>query len=121
MKITLKHLKKRWDKDHLADIKMAGRLVIGSDRIFGLSDAVTTFIDAVWSEDHDGAVEKRDSNKERFKHIFISEMCKVAVEEYDTVCHLLGLSKILLLSVQGDVDFFLKSEELLKSLNVPIE
>lgn len=119
MKITLTHLKKRWSKNHLKDIKRIKRLVIGSDKVFNCSDLITTFVDAVWSNDYDVSVKKRDSNK-RFKHIFISEMCKTAAEEYKTVCDLLGIEKILLVSVD-DKEFYNKSKELLKPLNLNID
>ena len=46
-------------------------------------------IDAVWGDDHDGLVQKRNRLREQHKvakHIFISQICDVAVEEYATVC-----------------------------------
>jgi hypothetical protein len=120
MKITIKHLKSRWTKGHIADMKtVSKRLVIGSEKIFQFPDHITTFVDAVWSKDHDGAVKKRDGNKQ-FHHIFISEMGKTAANEYEQVCGLFGLSKILLISIPGD-PFFEESRELLEPLKLYIE
>lgn len=120
MKITIKHLKTRWTKGHIADMRtISKRLVIGSERIFQFPDHITTFVDAVWSKDYEGAIKRRDSDKQ-FRHIFISRMCKNSVDGYGQVCNLLGLGKILLISVPQD-PFFEQSRILLEPLKLPIE
>jgi hypothetical protein len=92
MKITLSHLQKKWDKSRIWKIKTLG-FVIGSDKLFDIPKYPSIkLIDAIWSDDHDGSVEKRNSNK-IFDHIFISRICDIAVEEYATVCKLLNVKR----------------------------
>jgi hypothetical protein len=119
MKITLTHLKKGWNSTRLKKIKEIG-FVIGSDKFLNQPYHVLALycIDAIWSDDHDGSVEKRNNARkgtlgEFFKHVFISEICDVAVEEYATVCKLLKVKTIFLL---GDKEFTKKSRKLLSSI-----
>src|SRR5271157_230908 len=114
MKITLSHLKKGWNSARLNKIKEVG-FVIGSDEFLNEPyDILALYcIDAIWSEDHDGSVEKRNIARTKnalFKHIFISEICDVAVEEYATVCKLLKVKTICLL---GNKKFIQISKKLL--------
>jgi hypothetical protein len=117
MKITLSHLKKRWNSARLKKIKETG-FVIGSDEFLNEPyDVLALYcIDAIWSEDHDGSVEKRDiliTKNSFFKHIFVSEIGDVAVEVYATVCKLLKTKTIFLL---GNKKFIQKSKKLLSSI-----
>lgn len=70
-------------------------------------------VDAVWSHNHDAAVILRDRNP-KAGHIFISEMCDVAVEEYATVCRLLKVKHIIVI---GTTHKFLTESK--KLLNIP--
>ena len=125
MKITLSHLKKGWNSARLKKIKEVG-FVIGSDTFLNRPYHILALycIDAIWSDDHDGSVEKRNIARKSkrygliFKHIFISEICGVAVEEYATVCKLLKVKTIFLL---GDKKFTERSRKLLSPIGVSIQ
>jgi hypothetical protein len=120
MRITLNHLKKAWNDNRLKKIHTEA-FAIGSDKLFNLkiSGVVQNLIDAIWSDDHDRAVAKRNKFRQeycQFKHVFISEICDVAVDEYKTVCNLLRVKNILLVGLKRDKKFFRVSRKLLKQI-----
>ena len=95
MKITIKHLKTGWNPKRMKSIKTRG-LTIGSGSLLKPGRHLEE-IDAVWGKDHDGLVQKRNQLREQHKvarHIFVSQICDVAVEEYATVLKLLGTNRI---------------------------
>ena len=121
MRITLKHLKTRWNKTRLKRMRH-GIFFVGSDKILNKNSNCNLFsIDAVWSKNHDLTIQKRDNNKDA-KHIFISEICDTAVEEYKTVCKLLKIRIIVIVGVEIEKEFFDMSKKLLKTIpNIKIE
>jgi hypothetical protein len=115
MKITLAHLKTRWDNDRIKAIKKTKTLIIGSEKVISSETNIyiSHVISTIWSKNHDRAVRKRNEHK-YFKHVFISQICDVAVEEYKTVCEFFGIKKIMLV---GDKRFINQSKKMLKPLN----
>lgn len=113
MKITLSHLRKGWDQKRLRKIIKSKQFVLGQDKVLDINNSLITYnIDAIWSEDFNKTLEKKRSKK-IFKHIFISEICDIAVEEYATVCKLLKIEAIRL---YGDKRFVDKSKKLLSKI-----
>lgn len=126
MEITLEYLKTAWSEKRIQKIKEIG-FVIASDSflkpIFShvfmdmnlkhvketVGTCVIDLIDAIWTDEHDKVLETKRS-KNMFRHIFISEICDVAVGEYATVCELLQVKTIFVL---GDAEFINRSKELL--------
>lgn len=125
MKITLPYLKKAWDKARISKIKKAGEFWVGSEKMLDSPGTLHLLprLDAVWSTNHDRAVKKRNDLRERCyaKHIFISQICDVAVEEYETVCRLLKINRIAFVSFEGDKKFFSLSEKAFKDSKVEID
>jgi len=120
MKITMKHLKRLWDSARLARIRN-GIFHVCSDGVLSKKSDDLHFVDAVWSENHDATVQLRNAT-ENAKHIFVSEICDVAVEEYATVCRLLRVQKIVLVGLKREQKFFKVSERMLSVIpNVDIE
>ncbi len=80
--------------------------------------AYCDLIDAVWDKNFDSLIKKRDKN-EFAQHIFVSQMCDVpAVDEYATVCKLLGVK---IINLVGNKVFYEKSKKLLSKIpNVKI-
>lgn len=118
MIITLPYLKKAWDKKRLATIRK-GLFYIGSHKmLLAKNREMAEAVSAVWSDDHDHSIRIRTKNG--LKHIFISQICDVAVEEYKTVCQLLKVRAIVLVSDMCDKDFFSRSRKLLKPIGIPI-
>ena len=128
-KITLKFLKSGWGNGGIKDLKHSKTMVLGSDKLLYLSEwkkrgfsdgkCITDDIHCVWSEDHDKTLTQK--RRRKLKHIFISQICDVAVAEYAKVCKMLGLNKIILISFQDDKAFFKKSKKILKIPGVKID
>jgi hypothetical protein len=127
-KITLKFLKTGWGTGGIKDLEHSKTMVLGSDKMLyssewkkrGFSDgkSMTDELHCAWSEDHDRTLTQK--RRRKLKHIFVSQMCDVAVAEYAKVCKMLGLNKIILISFQDDKEFFKKSKKLLKIPGVKI-
>lgn len=117
MNITLLHLKKLWDKTRLKKIELYG-LTVCSDKILNFKkySNLIPLIDAVWSEDHDGTVTKRNRSKHS-KHIFVSQICGVAQREYKQVLEILNTKTITFVSEKEDRRFFSKSRKFFPNAN----
>jgi len=130
-KITLKFLKTGWGAGGLKDLKLSKFMTVGSDKMLyitqykkrGFTKKSQNFVldqlHCIWSENHDKTLKKKRS-REDLKHIFISQICDVAVAEYAKVCKMLGLKKIYLFSFKDDKEFFQKSKKLLKIPGIKI-
>jgi hypothetical protein len=127
-KITINFLKTGWGAGGIRDLKLSKSLFLGSDKLlymsewkkrgFGREDIALAQMHCIWSENHDKTLTQK--RRRKLKHIFISEICDVAVAEYAKVCEMLGLNKIYLVSFEDDKEFFRKSKELLKIRGVKI-
>jgi hypothetical protein len=129
-KITLKFLKTGWGIGGIKDLKWSKKLALGSDKLLYLSEwkkrgytekshLATLFeLHCIWSENHDKTLNKKRKNN--LKHIFVSQICDVAVAEYAKVCRMLGIKTIYLISFKDDKKFFKKSKKLLKIPGVEI-
>ena len=115
MKITLKYLKTAWNKERLNLIQKRA-FIIASDKMLKFPNTLIA-IDAIWTDDHDRILKQKRKIK-LAKHIFVSQFCDIAVKEYDTVCKLLKVKKIILV---GDIKFFNISKSLLKKLKSRVE
>jgi len=101
MDITLDYLKKLWDDKRIARIKKEGMHLADSTIFFKKYSDIWPEIDAVWTGS--GMFEQAISRRRRVKkkydgchHIFISEICNIAVEEYRQVANIMGTNKITL-------------------------
>jgi len=121
MKITLKYLRILWNPARIDRLRN-GIFFVGSENLLNKnSNCNLNNIDAIWSKNHDRAVEKRNKNKNA-KHIFISKICDVAVEEYETVCKLLKIQVIKIVGLSREKDFFETSKKMLATIpNVKIQ
>lgn len=127
-KITLEFLKTGGD-DGIRDIRKSKTLVLGSDKLLYISEwkkrgfsgisNLLQQVNCIWAEDHDKAVTQKCRRK--IKGIFISRICDIAVAEYQKVCEILGVNRILLVSFEDDKEFFKKSRKTLKSFDIEIE
>ena len=127
-KITLKFLKTGWGAGGIKDLKHSKTMVLCSDKMLYLSEwkkrgfsdgkSKTDQVHCVWSEDHDRTLTQK--RRRKLKHIFVSQICDVAVMEYAKVCKMLSLNKIILISFQDDKGFFKKSKKLLKIPGVKV-
>ena len=128
-KITLEFLKTGWSNDSIKKLRQSKTLVLGSDKLLyvsewkkrgytGISNLLQQ-VNCIWAEDHDKAVTQR--RRRKIKGIFISRICDIAIAEYQKVCKILGVNRILLVSFEDDKEFFKKSRKALKTLDVEIE
>jgi len=119
MIITLSHLKKLWNSERIKKIKTNKAFSVASERVLDYKkrDGIIKYVDAVWSDDHDGTVEKRNRCK-RLKHMFVSQICDVAVEEYATVCKILKLQGIVLVAYENEIKYILRCEKLLHKYSI---
>jgi len=91
MDITLQHLKKAWDKNRLRRIKRRGMFIGSEESLLKKYSKQWPKIDAVWSDNFLKALGRRNRNKKNgTKHIFISEICDIAVKEYEQVGDILN-------------------------------
>ena len=135
MVIKLGHLKEVWSDDKIKYIQNYG-FCIANESFLGprfsdvcldfdkrvvsrvIGSPAVSYVNAVWTDRPDKALEKQKEHSE-YKHIFISEICDVAVEEYATVCSLLAIKKIFIMT--DDKEFYKRSEKLLSTIpNVKI-
>jgi hypothetical protein len=72
-----------------------------------------SYIHAIWTDRHDEvmSIKKRST---RFKYIYISDICYSALEEYTTICELLNIKKIYIMT--DDIEFYKRSEKLLSTI-----
>jgi hypothetical protein len=113
MKITLSHLKKLWDDYRIKRIKQNQAFFVCSEKVLACKKRnIIKHIDAVWSDDHDGTVKKRNEFR-RLKHMFVSQICDVAAEEYATVCKILKLKGIVLVAYNDEIKYLLRCQKLL--------
>jgi hypothetical protein len=119
MEITLDHLKKLWDDERIKKIRAQHSFMVASERVLDYKkrDNLIFCLDAVWSDNHDELVEKRNSSR-RFKHIFVSQICDVACEEYKTVCQILDLKGIILVAYEGEYEYLIRCEKELDAFGI---
>ena len=86
MIITIKHLKTAWNIQRINKIKNFGFVICDE---FHLRNAKNlALVDACISKNFKETLDYRRSKKD-ISHIFISEWCKLAIDEYEQVIKLL--------------------------------
>lgn len=91
MKITLKYLKTAWSPSRIKKIKEFGFVICDE---FHLRNATNmSLVDACIAKSFNETLKYKRSRKD-IPHIFISEWCRLAIEEYEQVCSLLNPASI---------------------------
>lgn len=114
MKITLKQLKSKWNAARIEKIKNFGFIITSPEFLKANKDEKwLEIIDAVWGNEHGELVEQRNAIAEA-SHIFVSQICDIAADEYLQVQKLIKFKNIFLLSFENDEKFFEQSLLMLK-------
>ena len=86
MNITLKHLKTAWSPSRIKKIKEFGFVICDQFHLFNANNL--SLVDACICKQFKETLEYKRSRKD-ISHIFISEWCRLAIEEYEQVCEIL--------------------------------
>lgn len=101
MDITLDYLKKLWNEKRIERIQKEGMHLSSGIIFFKQHSEIWPEIDAVWESRNlfEVAINRRKRQRKKYggcQHIFISEICDIAVEEYLQVAEIIGNNKITL-------------------------
>lgn len=115
MNITLDYLKKLWDDKRIARIRKEGMHLGPSELFFKKYSHIWPEIDAVWANSYgfEQAISRRKRQRKKYggcNHIFISEICSIAVDEYLQVAEIMGNNKITLY-IEGYNGYFLSASQ----------
>ena len=118
MDITLDYLKKLWDEKRIERIRKDGMHLSSGTIFFKKYSEIWAEIDAIWASSNlfEVAISRRKRQRKKYggcQHIFISEICDIAVEEYLQVAEIIGNNKITLYIESYQSHFLKMSREML--------
>ena len=120
MNITYDYLTLKWDPERIEKIRSEGMHLCSSNILVEKYVDTWPIIDAVWDDDFNLAL-KRMREYEGCKHIFVSEICDIAVAEYLQVANIMNNKTINIYATHNDSEFVLKSRGfLLSDFNINI-
>jgi len=117
MNITKEYLSTRWTTSRMRKIALLG-LFIGCDTLLNkkyIDLHWSPLCDVIWTNQHDKITKKRDRCIEA-KHIFVSQICDKAVEEFRIVCDILEVKRLIIIGTSNN--FLSTSRRRLKKLNI---
>ncbi len=98
MEITLKYLKKAWSQKRINNIRHEGLTIGTGDMLLKKYSIIWGDLDCVWDIDFKKTLRRRNCHKKNgTEHIFVSEMCDIATQEYKQVQEIIGFSSIRLI------------------------